>query len=607
MTTDPNLVDYNLPTNAYASFDAMTLKQQIINRLSTNSTFTDQIFEGSNLNAIIDIVAYMYHVLLFQLNQNASESIFTQATIYENMNKLVSLLNYKPNGQHTSLLDFTITASANIPVGVYLIKRFCYIPVNGYNFTNINDISFEKTINGIEQVATNNVSLYQGTITEYPTYTATGENFETIFIAYNNLIDITTQKFISDNTFTVFVKESNDNKWYEYTETPSLYLNASTDRVFEKRFNENGRYEIKFGDSINGKKLSTGDSVGIYFILSDGQPGVVSANSLAGNQLLIFNSTRFNQIVNDIYNNVAVIGQTISPQLTFNNTYGSTPVADSETVDQIRVNAPKLFSAQSRAVTLTDYKSILDKNFNYILASTQAVNNDQYINTYIKYFYDIGLGQPNNDTGVLVNQVNFMTSTNFNNVYLFMVPTFGTIRNETTPVTLSVSQKQLVVTELNKVKSATHEIVPMDAVYKAFAFGLSLPGEQLSTTIKDETFFVVKRSQLSKQSRLKIKNDVITVIKNYFDTMNCQLGQVVDLTALSNSILAIEGISKFYTRRVNSTQTLQLPVISMLYWNPNYSTADINITAQNTPLQVFEFPFLYQQSLLSNIILVEDE
>lgn len=607
MTKDPNFVEYKLPTNAYASFDAMSMKQQIIDRLSTNSAFTDQVFEGSNLNAIIDIVAYMYHVLLFQLNQNASESIFTQATIYENMNKLVSLLNYKPNGQHTSLLDFTVTANVGVPVGVYLIRRFSYLPVDGYNYTTINDISFEKTVNSAEQVATNNVSLYQGTITEYPTYVATGENFETVFIAYNNLVDVKTQKFVSDNTFSVFVKELTDNKWYEYTETPSLYLNTGTDRVFEKRFNENGRYEIKFGDGVTGKRLATGNSVGIYFILSDGEPGIISANALQGKQMLLFNSTRFNEIVNDTYGDVTFITQNELPNLSFDNEYSSTPVSDSETVDEIRVNAPKLFSAQSRAVTLTDYKSILDKNFNYILASTQAMNNNQYINTYIKYFYDIGLGQPNEDTDVLINQVNFMTSTNFNNVYLFMVPKFGTIRNETTPTTLSVSQKQLVVTELNKVKSATHEVVPMDAIYKAFSFGLNLPGEQLSTTIKDETFLVVTRSQLSKQSRLKIKNDVISVITNYFDTANCELGQIVDLTALSNSILAIEGVSKFFTRRVNSAQTLQLPVISMLYWNPNYATADINITAQNTPLEVFEFPFFYQQSLLSNKIIIEDE
>ena len=607
MTKDPNFVEYKLPTNAYASFDAMSMKQQIIDRLSTNSAFTDQVFEGSNLNAIIDIVAYMYHVLLFQLNQNASESIFTQATIYENMNKLVSLLNYKPTGQHTSLLDFTITANIGVPVGVYLIRRFSYLPVDGYNYTTINDISFEKTVNSAEQVATNNVSLYQGTITEYPTYVATGENFETVFIAYNNLVDVKTQKFISDNTFSVFVKELTDNKWYEYTETPSLYLNTGTDRVFEKRFNENGRYEIKFGDGVNGKKLATGNSVGIYFILSDGEPGIVSANALQTKQMLLFNSTRFNEIINNTYGDVTFITQNELPNLSFDNEYSSTPVSDSETVDEIRVNAPKLFSAQGRAVTLTDYKSILDKNFNYILASTQAMNNNQYIDTYIKYFYNIGLGQPNEDTDVLINQVNFMTSTNFNNVYLFMVPKFGTIRNEITPTTLSVSQKQLVVTELNKVKSATHEVVPMDAIYKAFSFGLNLPGEQLSTTIKDETFLVITRSQLSKQSRLKIKNDVISVITNYFDTANCELGQIVDLTALSNSILAIEGVSKFFTRRVNSAQTLQLPVISMLYWNPNYATADINITAQNTPLEVFEFPFFYQQSLLSNKIIIEDE
>jgi DNA-dependent RNA polymerase auxiliary subunit epsilon len=607
MTKDPNFVEYSLPSNAYASFDAMSMKQQIINKLTTSGVFTDQVFEGSNLNAIIDIVAYMYHILLFQLNQNASEGVFTQTTIYENMNKLVTLLNYKPTGQHTSLLDFTMTANAGIPAGVYLIRRFCYITVDGYNYTAINDINFEKTIQGVEQVITNNIPLYQGTLTEYPTYVATGESFETVFIAYNNLVDVNTQKFVSDNTFSVFVREGNDGKWYAYTETPSLYLNTTTDRVFERRLNENGRYEIKFGDGVTGKKLATGDAVGIYFILSDGAPGVVSANALLDKKLLLFNSSRFNAISRDIYGDVTFITQNDLSNLAFDNKHNSTPVSDSETVDEIRVNAPKLFSAQNRAVTLTDYKSILDKNFNYILASTQAVNNNQYINTYMKYFYDIGVGQPNEDTDVLLNQVTFMTSTNFNNVYLFMVPKFGTIRNETTPATLSVSQKQLVVTELNKVKSATHEVVPMDAIYKAFSFGLNLPGERLSPNIKDETFLVIKRSELSKQSRLKIKNDAISVITSYFNIENSELGQVVDLTALSNSILAIEGVSQFYTRRVSGDRVLQLPVISLLYWNPNYAANDINITAQNVPLQIFEFPFFYQQSLLSNKIIVENE
>ena len=92
MSNVNNYTDYNLPQNAYITFDALSLKDYIVSRLNTNEVFTDQIYEGSNMSQIIDIVAFSYHVLMFYLNTTASESTFSQATLYENMNKIVNLI-----------------------------------------------------------------------------------------------------------------------------------------------------------------------------------------------------------------------------------------------------------------------------------------------------------------------------------------------------------------------------------------------------------------------------------------------------------------------------------------------------------------------------------
>jgi len=67
-----NFTEYNLPQNAYATFDATSLKSLIIQRLNESEVFRDQNFEGSNINAFIDVVAYMYHTLLFYLNTTSS-------------------------------------------------------------------------------------------------------------------------------------------------------------------------------------------------------------------------------------------------------------------------------------------------------------------------------------------------------------------------------------------------------------------------------------------------------------------------------------------------------------------------------------------------------
>ena len=48
-----DFTDYKLPKNAYLTFDADSLKSLIIERLNENETFTDQNFEGSNMNAFI--------------------------------------------------------------------------------------------------------------------------------------------------------------------------------------------------------------------------------------------------------------------------------------------------------------------------------------------------------------------------------------------------------------------------------------------------------------------------------------------------------------------------------------------------------------------------
>ena len=60
----------------FLKFNAYSIKDLITRKLSENSKFTDQIYEGSNLAILIDIVSYMYQCLILNLNNCASESMF---------------------------------------------------------------------------------------------------------------------------------------------------------------------------------------------------------------------------------------------------------------------------------------------------------------------------------------------------------------------------------------------------------------------------------------------------------------------------------------------------------------------------------------------------
>ena len=60
----------------FLRFNAYSMKELITRKLSEDTKFTDQVYEGSNLAILIDIVSYMYQCLIYQLNNAASESMF---------------------------------------------------------------------------------------------------------------------------------------------------------------------------------------------------------------------------------------------------------------------------------------------------------------------------------------------------------------------------------------------------------------------------------------------------------------------------------------------------------------------------------------------------
>ena len=124
ITTDttPSSQDYSI-------FEATSIKQFLIEQLNAGGIFTDQRYLGSNLNAFIDIIATMLQQIQFHYNTTATESTFATASLYENMNKLTSLLNYKPTGQQTSILPVILTSllGLNNISDTFVLPRYSYI------------------------------------------------------------------------------------------------------------------------------------------------------------------------------------------------------------------------------------------------------------------------------------------------------------------------------------------------------------------------------------------------------------------------------------------------------------------------------------------------
>jgi len=604
-----DFTDYKLPKNAYLTFDADSLKSLIIERLNENETFTDQNFEGSNFSAFIDVVAYMYHVLLFQLNTTSNESTFDTATIYENMNKLVSNIGYKPLGDQTSLVNISLSA-ANLASNVYTLPRYSTITADGTTFVATEDITFEKTLDTtIEEVAASNTTLYQGTLTE-ATFNATGEPYENIILVDSftskqftqSTKNLNSTKFISDNTFSVFVQNNVTSVWDEYTETASLFLENADAKKFEKRLNASGNYEFKFGNNLNGKQLNGNDTVLIFYVISDNEAGDVGPGAFVGSTFTLYSSKDFLEVKDILFDNdQTIVTAAQLTDLTINNPTASSPTKKAETVDDIRTSAPKVFASQNRLVTKDDYRYQINRNFNNITRDVKILSNEDYTSKVLAYYNDLGLANGNDDARVLYSQVQFSTSTSFNNVYVYTVPNGNPTLNGSIPNFLNAAQKQLISDFCDNKKDITQNVVVTDPIFKAFAFGATSLGSSFATddTIDDIVNNSKLRITLDRNQAINdgaVKTAVFNTFNNYFN--NVQLGDVIDVAALTNDVLNIPGVTALHTVNGDS----EIANLSFAVWNPDYKDEDRVIQSLNYQLEDFQFAYFYNPQDIANKI-----
>ena len=598
-TNNTNFNNYNIPSNEYVAFDATSLRQLILDRLNATQVFTDQNYIGSNLASVIDIVAYTFNTLMYYLNKTASESMFTEAQLYENINRIVKLLDYTPLGYQTSTLAFSATVDS-LDAGTYTIPRYTSVGINGINFSFNSEQTFIKTVSGtLEGLSdlSNNTLLYQGSYQEYPVYTAIGDENELVLIAPP------TNTNIDHFNIDVYVNRNIAGIWSQFQPTTSLYLENSNAEKYEIRLNGNNQYEVTFGDDINGVKLQPNDKVAVYYLQSDGRIGEVGKNVINSAIATEYNTAQFNQIIANVLSNNSfnILPNSSLSALSFYNKSASTPIQTIQTADEIRSAAPSVFRSQYRLVTEKDYTSFITTNFSNLISNVVVVDNITYTTQYLQYFYNLGLVDPTLNGRALFNQFQFSDACNFNNVYLFIIP--KTVDNITLSYLLP-AQKELIVTSVQLLKSMTSEIAFADPVYKAVAIGTNSTNSNSSITVTDESLSIlyVKKSLYNNRDNSSIIKDIINVFTTYFTKSNLTLGQTLDINYISQQILNINGVDSFYTGR--SDNDIKTNGLSLFVWNPDYSTVDNLQTTNNITFNFFEYPYLFDINTLINKIVI---
>ena len=339
-----------MPFAKFSNLDFDQIRTQIKDYLRANSNFTDFDFEGSNFSVLIDTLAYNTYISAFNSNLVVNESFLDSATLRENVVSLARNIGYVPRSKTAARASIIFQAQTGSSSPTLTLQP-------GLVCTGAqDDTSFVFSIS--EQVTTvvNNGIAQFGT-TEDPLKVLEGTFLTSQFIVDGSL----EQRFILENgsidssSIVVYVKGAADpGLGNQYKEVDNIVNVNSSSETYLIQEIQDEKYELLFGDGIFGKKLENGAVITVQYIVTSG---------VEGNGPSIFS---YAGSLEDSLGNVVV--PTVVPTITTIN--AASNGGEIEPLDSIKYFAPRLYSAQYRAVTARDYETIVQS----IYPNTESVS-----------------------------------------------------------------------------------------------------------------------------------------------------------------------------------------------------------------------------------------
>ena len=346
-----------MPFTKFSNLDFDQIRTSIKDYLRANSNFTDFDFEGSNFSVLIDTLAYNTYITAFNSNMIVNESFLDSATVRENVTSLARNIGYVPYSRNSASAEISFTVSLDpnqiledgtkIYTSSVTLKEglVCTGSVRGSSYIfSIPENITAPVISGVASF--NNIKINEGTFLSKK------------FTVVNSL----DQKFILDNSFIdtssirVYVKGISDpGLGTIYSLVDNILEINSNSQIFLIQEIPDEKYQLLFGDGIFGKKLENESIITVNYIITDGKDGNgIEKFSFAGSFV-------------DAENRIVIPQNTINVTTNRKSQNGS----DIESIDSIRYYAPRLYSSQYRAVTASDYETIIKSK---IYGNTESIS-----------------------------------------------------------------------------------------------------------------------------------------------------------------------------------------------------------------------------------------
>ena len=310
-----------------SAVDFDQIKVNLKTFLQSQSEFQDYNFEGSGFAILLDLLAYNTHYLSYNTNVVANEMFLDSADLRSSIVSLAKMLGYTPTSPRAPIANIDILINNGTGTSVTMTKGTVFttsVDGTSYQFVTNADFTIAPS-SGVYRFS--GVNIFEGSLTTFK-YTVNTSDPDQKFIIQSSRADTSTLRVRVQNS-------SVDTTTTTYTLATGITELSATSKVYFIQEIEDGRFEVYFGDGTIGQSLADGNIVILEYIVTNTiDANGASSFSLSGSI--------------DGFTNVTV---------TTNSSAQGGSVG--QTKESIRFNAPLQYAAQDRAVTTTDYETLV--------------------------------------------------------------------------------------------------------------------------------------------------------------------------------------------------------------------------------------------------------
>ena len=327
--------------NNLTALDFEDIKASIKSYLRTRSEFTDYDFDGSALSYMVDMLAYNTYYSAFNANMSLNEAFLPSSTVRDNVVNIAKLLNYTPRSVISARASLKVDIQTVQSNGVYpstvTLRKGASATGGNYVWNVLRDTTVEVSpTTGIGSFA--DLCVYEGSIV----------SFQYVVNTFANQVYTIPSAEADINTLNVTVKANETATASDiYNRVDTVTNLTATTRAYFLSEGEDMRFQVKFGDDSVGRALKDGEVVNLEYLVTSGKKA---------NEVKAFN------FIGSLVDSQGQTYSANSTTLTVN--HRAQLGSDAETVDSIKYNAPRYYSAQYRAVTAQDYALITQRIYN---------------------------------------------------------------------------------------------------------------------------------------------------------------------------------------------------------------------------------------------------